>query len=87
MTTKTYQIYLVDDDKDFREATCEYLQEEGLSTRAFSNGQTMLDNLDPEWSGVILCDIRMSKMDGFAVLKAARLAATGCARCYDHRSW
>ena len=75
MTTKTYQIYLVDDDKDFREATCEYLQEEGLSTRAFSNGQTMLDNLDPEWSGVILCDIRMSKMDGFAVLKAARLAA------------
>ena len=39
MTTKTYQIYLVDDDKDFREATCEYLQEEGLSTRAFSNGR------------------------------------------------
>ena len=72
MTLEKYQIYLVDDDKDFREATCEFLQEEGLATRAFSDGQTMIDALDPEWSGVILCDIRMAGMDGFAVLKAAK---------------
>ena len=75
MTVKEHQIYLVDDDKDFREATCEFLQEEGLATRAFSDGQKMLDTIDPEWNGVILCDIRMAGMDGFTVLKAARLVA------------
>jgi two-component system C4-dicarboxylate transport response regulator DctD len=75
VTPKVHQIYLVDDDKDFREATCEFLREEGLATRAFSDGETMLDTIDPEWGGIILCDIRMAGMDGFAVLKAARLAA------------
>ncbi len=75
MTRDPHQIYLVDDDKDFREATCEFLQEEGLTTRAFASGSAMLDVLDPEWAGVILCDVRMAKLDGFAVLEAARKAA------------
>jgi two-component system C4-dicarboxylate transport response regulator DctD len=35
----------------------------------------MLEALDPEWSGVVLCDVRMQGMDGFAVLQAAREAA------------
>lgn len=74
MTTDP-QIYLVDDDEDFREATREILEEEGLSTRAFSDGSKMLDVLDPEWGGVILCDVRMGGMDGFAVLEAVRRAA------------
>ena len=70
-----HQIYVVDDDQDFREATCEMLEEEGLHPRGFSEGSAMLDQLDPEWSGVIICDIRMAKMDGFEVLKAVRSAA------------
>lgn len=75
MTAEPHHVYLVDDDKDFREATCEFLQEEGLATRAFPDGQTMLETIDPEWGGVILCDIRMAGMDGFAVLKATRRVA------------
>ena len=68
-------IYLVDDDTDFREATTEFLESEGFVTRAFENGARMLERLDPEWDGLILCDVRMQGMDGFAVLKAVRAAA------------
>ncbi|MCI2395163.1 sigma-54 dependent transcriptional regulator [Aliiroseovarius sediminis] len=75
MRHDTHQIYVVDDDKDFREATCELLQEEGLMPRAFSDGQAMLDLLDPEWGGVVLCDIRMAGLDGFDVLRRVRQAA------------
>lgn len=75
MIDKGHLIYVIDDDNDFREATCELLAEEGLSTRGFADGQTMLGTLDPEWDGVILCDIRMAGMDGFDILKAVRLAA------------
>lgn len=68
-------IYLVDDDADFREATSELLESEGFATRAFEGGAEMLALLDPEWDGLILCDVRMREMDGFDVLKAARAAA------------
>lgn len=69
-------IYLVDDDIDFREATCELLVSAGFSVASFSTGQHMLDQLDPEWPGAILCDVRMAGMDGFAVLKAAHGVAS-----------
>lgn len=75
MKHDTHQVYVVDDDHDFREATCEMLDDEGLQTRSFQSGPDMLEQLDPEWGGVILCDIRMAKMDGFEVLKAVRAAA------------
>lgn len=68
-------IYLVDDDQDFREATQDFLQSEGFSARAFDCGGRMLDLLDPEWPGVILCDVRMQGMDGYQVLRAARETA------------
>ncbi|WP_288939371.1 sigma-54 dependent transcriptional regulator [uncultured Roseovarius sp.] len=70
-------IYLVDDDKDFREATCEFLEAEGFPTVAFEQGDAMLAQLDPEWNGIILCDFRMQNMDGLAVLEAARKSAPG----------
>ncbi len=75
MKHDAHQVYVVDDDQDFREATCEMLDEEGLRPRGFAGGAALLETLDPEWGGVILCDIRMAKMDGFDVLKAVRAAA------------
>lgn len=69
---KDADVYLVDDDTDFREATCELLESSGLRVAVFASGQTMLDQLDPEFAGTILCDVRMAGLDGFAVLKAVR---------------
>ena len=48
------QVYLVDDDTDFREATCELLEGAGLTVEPFCNGAEMLQKLDPEWPGVVL---------------------------------
>ncbi|WP_417244043.1 sigma-54-dependent transcriptional regulator [Celeribacter sp.] len=75
MTENAPRIYVVDDDADFREATCEFLTEEGLTARGFADGQSMLDMIDPEWDGIVLTDIRMAGLDGFSVLKAAKQAA------------
>jgi two-component system, NtrC family, C4-dicarboxylate transport response regulator DctD len=69
---KEADVYLVDDDTDFREATRELLESSGLRVVAFASGKAMLEQLDPEWPGAILCDVRMAGLDGFAVLKAVR---------------
>ena len=69
------EIYLVDDDADFREATTELLEDAGLRVQAVSSADPMLRALDPEWAGVVLCDVRMAGMDGFATLKAVRAQA------------
>ena len=73
--TADSEIYLVDDDADFREATAELLKDAGLRVQAVSSADPMLRALDPEWAGVVLCDVRMAGMDGFATLKAVRAQA------------
>ncbi|MFK7848913.1 MAG: sigma-54-dependent transcriptional regulator [Rhodothermales bacterium] len=70
--TKIPVIYLVEDDIDFSEATKELLDCEGLTTRVFNRGVDMLAELDPEWAGVILSDVKMPKMDGFELLHASQ---------------
>lgn len=69
---KNPSVYLVDDDKDLREAMMETFAMEHIPTKAFSSAANMLAELDPEWDGVILTDIRMPKMTGFDLLKAVR---------------
>ena len=73
--TADSEIFLVDDDADFREATAELLKDAGLRVQAVSSADPMLRALDPEWAGVVLCDVRMAGMDGFATLKAVRAQA------------
>ena len=63
------EIYLIDDDADFREATLEVLIDSGLRAIAFSSSEPMLAKLDSEWPGAILCDVRMAGKDGFATLR------------------
>ena len=65
-------VYLVDDDLDFREATKELLDSEGMPTRIFERGEELLKALDPQWEGIILSDVKMPKMDGFELLKITR---------------
>ncbi len=69
---KDARVYLVDDDADLREAMMETFTMEKLPTKAFSSAASMLEELDPEWGGVILSDIRMPGITGFDLLKAVR---------------
>jgi len=65
-------VYLVDDDADLREAMMETFVMEKIPTKSFSSAASMLEELDPEWGGVVLTDIRMPGMSGFDLLKAVR---------------
>ena len=47
-----FDIYLVDDDADFREATVELLEDAGLKVQAFSSADPMVQALDPEWTSI-----------------------------------
>lgn len=74
---KQPKIYVVDDDTDLLSAMVEIIQAAGLPARGFSRGRAMLAELDPEWDGVILSDIRMPELSGLDLLTEARAMAPG----------
>ena len=71
------KILLVEDDDILRETARLALEESGYRVVSVANGQDaldVLDDLDPE---LILSDISMPKMDGFALLDAVRARREG----------
>jgi len=69
--TNNCLVYIVDDDKDLREAVMDTLEDAGFVARGFSVASEVLKELDPEWPGVIVSDIRMPGMTGLEFLSAA----------------
>lgn len=70
-------VFVVDDDTDLLPAMVEVIEAAGLSARGFSRGRAMLAELDPEWDGVILSDMRMPEISGLDLLAEARAMAPG----------
>src|SRR3954468_22562515 len=69
------KILVVDDDADGREALVTYLAKGGHSVVGAASGREALDALEKMTGDVpdlVLLDIRMPGMDGFAVLKVLR---------------
>ena len=71
------KIFVVDDDTDLLPAMVEVIVAAGLPARGFSRGRAMLAELDPEWEGVILSDMRMPELSGLDLLAEARTMAPG----------
>ncbi|WP_299159145.1 response regulator transcription factor [uncultured Eudoraea sp.] len=63
------RILIIEDDVGIRGNTAELLQLEGYFVSAASNGRTGLEKIKCETPDLILCDILMPEMDGFAVLR------------------
>lgn len=62
----TTRVLVVDDHEDIRNTLTVALDDEGYEVRSAANGQEALDVLD-EWTPcVILLDLMMPVMDGFA---------------------
>ncbi|MFF2532045.1 response regulator transcription factor [Brevibacillus sp. DP1.3A] len=59
-----YQVLVVDDEAEIREAIEIYLKNESMTVFKASNGQEALDVLEREEIQLILMDIMMPKMDG-----------------------
>ncbi len=68
MSGNENQIFLVDDDAEMRAATAQWLELSGYKVQSFPDALTALNQLTSEFSGVVVSDIRMPKMDGMVFL-------------------
>lgn len=57
-------VFIVDDNKDFRESLCALMESAGLAAETFVNAQDFLDNHDSTDSGCLVLDIKMPGMNG-----------------------
>lgn len=62
-------IAIVDDEQDMRESISQWLTLSGYHTTTFTNAEDALRNLDSDFRGIIISDIRMPGMDGISFLK------------------
>jgi PAS domain S-box-containing protein len=62
------RVLVVDDDPDQRRRLRGMLEKEGLEVDEADDGRAALTRLDEQWPGLILLDLLMPGMDGFAFL-------------------
>ncbi|MFK7952027.1 MAG: sigma-54-dependent transcriptional regulator [Ekhidna sp.] len=65
------KILIVDDEKSIRDALADILSEEGYEIIASGDGEEGLQKLQTEKIDLVLCDIKMPKMDGMELLAKA----------------
>jgi PAS domain S-box-containing protein len=65
-------ILVVEDEPDVRAHLCTYLRREGLPVSEAENGLLALQHMETERPCLVLLDLMMPEMDGFAFLRAAR---------------
>ncbi len=71
------QILLVDDEEDVRLAQGQALELEGFDVAAFARPERVLDRVSAGFAGVVISDIRMSRMDGMQLLAAVHAVDPG----------
>lgn len=62
------EVFFVDDERAIREASCQSLDLAGFAVKGFERAEQALSEIDREWSGVLISDIRMPGMDGMQLL-------------------
>jgi CheY-like chemotaxis protein len=65
-------ILVVDDDVDHRELLCEALQAMGYQAHQAENGKVALEKLEERLPALVLLDLKMPVMTGWAVLEALK---------------
>ncbi len=71
------KILFVEDDSALREAASQILEYEGYQVTVVANGRLALEALKHLTPDLIVSDIAMPEMDGFALLDAVRATPTG----------
>lgn len=66
------KILIIDDERSIRSTLSEILQHEGYKTEVAENGEDGLKKFGSETFSVVLCDIKMPKMDGLEFLEKAK---------------
>lgn len=68
--TEALRVMIVDDDATFRVALADSFAIAGLDVEIHGDGHSALANLQADFSGVLVTDIRMPRVDGHGVLDA-----------------
>jgi CheY-like chemotaxis protein len=75
----SYDVLIVDDDRDIRDTFASILEDDGFSARTASDGQDALEKLSLAKPKLILLDLMMPRLSGWqfraAQLRDARLAS------------
>jgi len=66
------KILVVEDDKPLNDLVCAYLRSAGYQTTACFDGEQALAEMENNTFSLLLTDIMMPKMDGFALAEAVR---------------
>ena len=66
------RILIAEDEQSQKELLAGFLQKEGFSVAAVSNGKEVLRNLDQNFFDLILLDYKMPELDGFHTLQEIR---------------
>ncbi|TQV68181.1 nitrogen regulation protein NR(I) [Exilibacterium tricleocarpae] len=65
---KTNRVWIIDDDRSIRWVLEKALQQAGIATNSFENGDSALTQLSRERPDAIISDIRMPGIDGLSLL-------------------
>ncbi|TNF36601.1 MAG: nitrogen regulation protein NR(I) [Gammaproteobacteria bacterium] len=66
--THESEVWIVDDDRSIRWVLEKALQQAGIQTRSFENGNALMRQLDKHTPSAIISDIRMPGIDGLELL-------------------
>src|SRR4051812_18453876 len=61
-------LYVVDDDPSVRESTAVFLESAGFRVRSYASGEEFLGAAPALQPGGLICDVRMPRLDGIAML-------------------
>ncbi|AWB06745.1 Fis family transcriptional regulator (plasmid) [Azospirillum humicireducens] len=67
-------VLLIDDDSEVLDSSRQTLELEGFAVEAVTEPEAGLARLGASWPGVVVTDVRMPGMDGFALLERVRAA-------------
>lgn len=71
-TAGTRPILLIDDERAMRDSIAQWLELAGMDVRTFDCGETALKQLDRQFPGVVVTDLRMPGYDGMDVLRSVQ---------------
>ncbi len=80
-------ILIIDDEKAIRKTLSEILSFEGYKIEEAADGEEGLKKFKEKTFDVVLCDIKMPKIDGLEFLQKAVEVKSRCSYHYDFRSW
>ena len=67
-------IAIVDDEQDMRESISQWLSLSGYQTKTYASAEEALKEIQPDYPGIVISDIKMPGIDGITFLKRLQKA-------------